>query len=119
MKNRIITITDEGAVILPTSTVQMTPYEIADLLAVSTPLVKAKIKSIQKSKFVAQQYGFAEDKFNVPKFYDLEMIIGIAFIVDSYRADIFRKWVISRLSKQNLQAVFISLNNQSRDNYIC
>ena len=109
MEDRVITISDNGAVNIPAAPIQMTAHEIAELFYVLVPTVKAKIKSVLKSKFVAKQYGFMVDDFNLPEFYDLEMVIAVAFAVDSYRADIFRRFVMRKVLAQPSQPISIAL----------
>ena len=113
MEDRVITISDNGVVNIPAAPIQMTAPESASLLDVLVPTVKAKIKSVLKSKFVAKQYGFMVDDFNLPEFYDLEMVIAVAFAVDSYRADIFRRYIMRRATTQPAQPIYIALK---RDN---
>ena len=113
MEDRVIAISENGAVNIPAAPIQMTVHEIAELLDVLMPTVKAKIKSVLKSKFVAKHYGLLADSFNAPEFYDLEMVIAVAFAVDSYRADIFRRYIMRKATIQPKQPIYLSLK---RDN---
>ena len=113
MGDRVITISENGAVNIPAAPIQMTVHEIAELLDVLVPTVKAKIKSVLKSKFVAKHYGLQSDRFNAPEFYDLEMIIAVAFAVDSYRANIFRRFIMRKATTQPAQPIFLAIK---RDN---
>ncbi len=87
--SQIITITDNGTVIVPGET-KMSISEIAD-----------------------DSKGGSVEGLNVyPDYYGLEMVIAIAFRVRSANADIFRKWLVHRITRHGLsQTIFLSLQN--------
>jgi len=100
----IIKIDDNGAVVVPSGKVMMTDYEIVNLLGVMVPTVKGKIKTLLKSRqFRDCGRGgvVCSNGSIIPDYFGLEMVIAVAFQVDSYRADIFRKWVMHRLLQRN------------------
>ena len=43
------------------------------------------------------------------EYYGLEIIIAIAFQVDSYEAEIFRRWVMKRLTQADAPSIYISM----------
>ena len=84
MDRGVITISETGAVIIPTAPVWMTQFEIADLFGVLSCHIRKAIHAIYKNKelnecdtmkYVKQPDGISYDAYN------LEMIIAIAFIV--------------------------------------
>ena len=118
MDNRkLITISDNGIVNVPSS-VCMSIYDIAHLFGVMYPTVKGQIKTLLKSgRF--EIFGGGEVLRNgkiFPDYFGLDMVLAIAFSVNSCKADVFRQYILSRASKSTSQNLFISLNNQSRDN---
>ncbi len=86
MNRGIITISETGAVIIPTAPVWMTKFEIANLFGVFSCDIRKAIHSIYKNreldevetqKYVRQPDGISYDIYNI------EMIIAIAFRVCS------------------------------------
>lgn len=92
MKNRRITISDNGTIIVP-SEVRMNISEIADLFDIYDQSVKRHIRAIEKS-------GVADGDFSMccivegtkiyPDYYGLEMVVAVAFRVQSAKTYIFR-----------------------------
>ena len=101
MSRGIITISDTGAVIMPTAPVWMTQFEIADLFGVFSCDVRKAIRAIYKDKelneadtmrYVRQPDGISYDV------YSLEMIIAIAFRICSKECILFRRFVINNMN---------------------
>ena len=78
----------------------MTVWELADMFNVSGKAVNNAIKTIRKadvlndyevSKYIRLENG------NTTDVYSLEMIIPIAFRLNTYYTDIFRKWIVSKV----------------------
>ena len=116
----IITIDDSGVVAVPSGSIMMTAYEIADLLGVMVPTVKGRIKTLLKSRQFRDCGGGGVVCMNgsvTPDYHGLEMVIAVAFQVDSYRADIFRRWIMRRLLQRDAQPIYIGLNGMRRDVY--
>ena len=102
MNRGIITISETGAVTMPTAPVWMTLFEIADLFGVFSCHVRKAIRSIYKNKevseldtmkYVRQAYGISYDV------YSLEMIIAIAFRICSKESVTFRQFVVGKVSE--------------------
>ncbi|MFI3315922.1 MAG: hypothetical protein R3Y04_09730 [Rikenellaceae bacterium] len=112
MERNIITISDSGEVVLPAK-VQMLEFEIAQLFEVMIPTVRGCVKRLLNSRSVFEcSGGIVRGNRIVPEYFGLEVVIAVAFQVDSYKADIFQKWVIRKLA-QPTQSIYISLpNNQ-------
>lgn len=101
MERGIITISETGAVTMPTAPVWMTQFEIADLFGVFSCDVRKAIHSIYKNKelnevetqkYVRQSDGISYDAYNI------EMVIAIAFRVCSKESALFRRFVINEIS---------------------
>ena len=78
----------------------MTVWELADMFNVSGKAVNNVIKAIRKAdvlndyevcKYISLENG------NTIDVYSLEMIIPIAFRLNTYYTDIFRKWIVSKV----------------------
>ena len=101
MSRGIITISDTGAVIMPTAPVWMTQFEIADLFGVFSCDVRKAIRAIYKDKelneadtmrYVRQPDGISYDV------YSLEMVIAVAFRICSRGSVLFRRFIINEIS---------------------
>ncbi|MFI3315894.1 MAG: hypothetical protein R3Y04_09580 [Rikenellaceae bacterium] len=115
MKREIITINSRGAVSIPNK-VQMTAFEIAQLLGIYVPTVKTHIKAILKSEACRGDMSFGGTVVSgviQPDYFGLDMVIAIAFRVQSYKADLFRRYVMSRILKPATQPMFITLNSEN------
>lgn len=101
MNRGIITISETGAVTIPTAPVWMTQFEIADLFGVFPCHVRKAIRSIYKNeemselgtmKYVRQADGISYDVYNI------EVVIAVAFRICSKESMLFRQFVINKLS---------------------
>lgn len=114
MDRGIITISETGAVIMPTAPVWMTQFEIADLFSVFSCDVRKAIHAIYKNKeldktstmqYIRQPNGISYDVYN------LEMVIAVAFRVCSRGSVLFRRFVMSKMSltqKETPITLFVS-----------
>ena len=114
MNRGIITITETGAVTMPTVPVWMTQFEIADLFGVFSYHVRKAIRSIYKNKEVSEldtmKYVRQADGISYNA-YSLEMIIAIAFRICSKESILFRQFVINKTSsrkKETPVTLFVS-----------
>lgn len=101
MKNTKIKISDNGAVHIP-RTVRMSIEEIAELFEIFYQAVKKNIRSIEELGICTgdqSMSGTVEGAKIVSDYNGLDMIIAIAFRVQSAKANIFRKWIIDRSTK--------------------
>ena len=78
----------------------MTVWEIAEVFNVSGTAVVSAIKAIRKAD-ILNDYEVCKyiclDNGNTTDVYSLEMIIPIAFRLNTYYTDIFRKWIVSKV----------------------
>ncbi|BDI75943.1 hypothetical protein PC1C4_26650 [Paraprevotella clara] len=100
MDRRIITISETGEVSIPTTTIWMTKFEIADLFGVFSCDIRKAIRAIYKNKelsetdtmkYIKQTDGISYDVYN------LEMIIAIAFRICSRESIRFRQFVMNEI----------------------
>lgn len=100
MDRGIITISETGAVAMPTAPVWMTKFEIADLFGVFSCDIRKAIHIIYKNKelneadtmrYIRQSDGISYDV------YSLEMVIAVAFRICSKGSVRFRQFVISEI----------------------
>lgn len=114
MKQDKIEISDNGNITIP-SEVCMTIVEIAELFGIFLQTVKREVRAIEKSGIASGDdssscivYG----KNIYPSYYGLDMIIALAFRVQSPNADIFRGWVINKVIRSNVVTTLVlSLQN--------
>jgi len=114
MSRGIITISETGAVTIPTVPVWMTQFEIADLFEVFSCDIRKAIRAIYKNKelsetdtmkYIKQTDGISYDV------YSLEMIIAIAFRICSRESIQFRQFVMNEIcatKKRNPITLFFS-----------
>lgn len=110
----IITISETGAVTIPTAPVWMTKFEIADLFGVFSCDIRKAIHIIYKNKelnecntmkYIKQTDGISYDVYN------LEMIVAIAFRICSKESILFRRFVMDRVcarKKETQAMLFVS-----------
>lgn len=110
----IITISETGAVTMPTAPVWMMQFEIADLFGVFSCDVRKAIRAIYKNKelneadtmrYVRQPDGISYDA------YSLEMVIAVAFRICSRASVLFRRFVMSKMNltkKETPVTLFVS-----------
>lgn len=80
--------------------VKMNIGEIADLFGIYYRTAKQHIRSIEKSGISDGNHSgsyICESSKIYPDYYELEMIIALAFRVQSYHAAILRKWFMEKI----------------------
>ena len=101
MDRGIISISETGAVTMPTTPVWMTKFEITNLFGVFSCDIRKAIHSIYKNreldkvetmKYIKQPDGISYDVYN------LEMIIAVAFRICSKESIMFRRFIINEIS---------------------
>ena len=116
MERGIITITENGAVTMPTAPIWMTQQEMSDAFNVFGCDIRKTIHTIYKNmellesetKRHVRQYG--RIRYDV---YSLEMVIAVAFKLRSHEAMAFRKFIMGRLctaSREKSVHLFFSLS---------
>lgn len=114
MKRNIIKIESKAVIVTTAPTgnyidnelgngIWMTVWEIAEVFNVSGTAVVSAIKAIRKTD-ILNDYEVCKyiclDNGNTADVYSLEMIIPIAFRLNTYYTDIFRKWIVSKVLRR-------------------
>ena len=100
MNRGIITITENGAVMMPTAPVWMTQQEMCDAFNVFGCYVRKAIAAIYKNMELSEEetvrHVRQDDRIRYDV-YSLEMVVAVAFRLRSREAMAFRKFIIERL----------------------
>ena len=125
MERGIITISENGAVTMPTAPVWMTQQEISDAFNVFGCDIRRAIRAIYKNmellesdtmRCVRQDNGISYDV------YSLEMVIAIAFCLRTKECMAFRKFVMGKLyaaSRKEPLYLFFSPAVYFRNSHSC
>ena len=115
MERAIITINESGCVNIPDSNVWMSFSELVGLFGVSAPTLKNAIRAIHKSGVVAEHTQHCEV---IPytywaTLYNMDMIVAIAFRINSYGAEKIRNEVLKRIygRKEKVCYLFSLINS--------
>ena len=123
MERAIITISENGNVNIPSSNVWMSEMELVELFGVIAPTLQAAIKAIYKSGTLCsvstQRCDLATPK-SWATFYNLEVVIVLAFRLKTYEASRIRQKVLESLCKrkENEINLLISLGHDAPMNRI-
>ena len=114
MERAIITISENGNVNIPSGNVWMSEMELVELFGVIAPTLRAAIRAIYKSGMLCpvstQRCDLATPK-SWATFYNLEVVIALAFRLNTYEASRIRQMVLEGLHqrKENGINLLISL----------
>ena len=99
MERAIITISESGYVNIPDGNIWMSFSELAVLLNVAAPTLKAAIRAIYKSGVIAEhtQYCDVIPHTHWATLYNMDMIVALAFRINSYGAEKIRAEVLKRI----------------------
>ena len=117
MERTIITISEGGTVNIPSNDVWMSEMELVELFGVITPTLRFAIKAIYKSGTLnpvsTQRCDLATPK-SWATFYNLEVVIALAFRLKTYEASKIRQKVLEGICqrKENF-CCFFSIDSQS------
>lgn len=118
MQRAIITITESGIVNIPSDNVWMSEMELVELFGVIAPTLRAAIKAIYKSGTLCpattQRCDLATPK-SWATFYNLEVVIALAFRLNTYEASRIRQKVLECLCQRKESGInfLILLGNNS------
>ena len=103
MERTIITISESGKVKNPSGNVWMSEMELVELFGVIAPTLRAAIKAIYKSGMLTpattQRCDLAMPK-HWATFYNLEVVIALAFRLNTYEASRIRQKVLESLCQR-------------------
>ena len=116
MKRAIITISDDGKVNIPSGNIWMSEMELVELFGVISPTLRAAIRAIYKSGTlcpVSTQRCDLATPARWATFYNLEVVIALAFRLNTYEANKIRQKVLEELClrKENGISILLSLGN--------
>ena len=122
MERAIITISENGRVNIPDSNVWMSEMELVELFGVLAPTLRATIKAIYKSEMLcpaATQRCDTITPASWATFYNLEMVVALAFRLNTYEANRIRQKVLEGLCMRNKSEInlFIALKSERNDKY--
>jgi hypothetical protein len=104
MKRGEIAISESGVNIIPANgTVWLSEYEIACLFDVFMAKVTSNIKAIFKSGVLCERevcYCCRYTNGGCVDLYNLDMIIALAYRIDSHNSRVFRGWLTRRAVEQ-------------------
>ncbi|WP_302606103.1 hypothetical protein [uncultured Alistipes sp.] len=114
MKRNIIEITEHGTVIIPDRDIRMSEAELVSLFGVIAPTVRTAIRAVYKSGILKehelQRYIHLSDKCSMDV-YCFEMVVALAFRINSYGAERVRNAVIEKLYlRKEKTSIFFSLD---------
>ena len=123
MERAIITISESGTVNIPSNSVWMSEMELVELFGVIAPTLRTAIKAIYKSGALCsvstQRCDLATPK-SWATFYNLEVVIVLAFRLNTYEANKIRQKVLEALCHQKKNGInlLISLGHDAPMNRI-
>ena len=122
MERAIITISENGRVNIPDSNVWMSEMELVELFGVIAPTLRAVIIAIYKNGTLCpvstQRCDLAMPKCWAT-YYNLEVVIALAFRLNTYEASRIRQKVLEGLCMRNKSEInlFIALKSERNDKY--
>ena len=123
MERAIITISENGKVNIPSGNVWMSEMELVELFGVISPTLRAAIKAIYKSGTLCpvstQRCDLATPK-GWATYYNLEVVITLAFRLNTYEASRIRQKVLENLCQRKEHGInlLISLGREATMNKI-
>ena len=103
MERAIITISENGRVNIPSGNVWMSGMELVELFGVVAPTLRAAIKAIYKSGTLCpvstQRCDLATPK-GWATYYNLEVVIALAFRLNTYEASRIRQKVLESICQR-------------------
>ena len=103
MKRAIVTISESGRVNISSGNIWMSEMELMELFGVIAPTLRAAIKAIYRSGTLSPATTLRCD-LAMPKgwatFYNLEVVIALAFRLSTYEASRIRQKVLEGFSQR-------------------
>ena len=113
MERSTITINKSGNVNIPSGNVWMSEMELVELFGVIAPTLRAAIKAIYKSGVLCpvttQRCDLATPK-SWATYYNLEVVIALAFRLNTYEASRIRQKVLEGLYQRKESEISILLS---------
>ena len=116
MERAIITISENGKVNIPSNSVWMSEMELVELFGVIAPTLRVAIKAIYKSGTLCP-VSTPRCDLATPKswatFYNLEVVIALAFRLNTYEASRIRQKVLESICQRKESGISILLSLES------
>ena len=113
MERVIITISENGRVNISDSNVWMSEMELVELFGVLAPTLRAAIKAIYKSEMLcpaATQRCDTITPASWATFYNLEVVIALAFRLNTYEASKIREKVLESICQRKESGISLLLS---------
>ena len=108
MERAIITIGENGSVNIPSGNIWMSEMELVELFGVISPTLRAAIRTIYKSGMfcpaTTQRCDLSRPKCWAT-FYNLEVVIALAFRLNTYEASRIREKVLDSICQRKKSRV--------------
>ena len=121
MERAIITISENGRVNIPSDNVWMSEMELVELFGVIAPTLRTAIRAIYKSgtlcSATTQRCDIATPA-SWATFYNLEVVIALAFRLNTYEASRIRQKVLEGLCQRKESGISILLSLGSIGHHI-
>ncbi len=116
MGRAIITISENGTVTIPSTEIWMSEMELVELFGVIAPTLRAAIKAIYRNSGLCPTSTQRYDSVTPTSwatFYNLEVVIALAFRVNTYEARRIRQKALEGLNRQEEKGIswIVSLSN--------
>lgn len=121
MERAIITISENGRVNIPSDNVWMSEMELVELFGVIDPTLQSAIRAIYKSGTlcpVSTQRCDLATPASWATFYNLEVVIALAFRLNTYEASRIRQKVLEGLYQRKESGISILLSLGSIEHHI-
>ena len=123
MERAIITINESGRVNIPSGNVWMSEMELVELFGVIAPTLRAAIRAIYNSGMLnsaTTQRCDVATPTSWATFYNLEVVIALAFRFNTYEASRIRQKVLESLCQRKESGInlLISLGSEATMNRI-
>lgn len=119
MKRTVITISENGSVNIPNGNVWMSEPELVELFGVIAPTLRGAIRAIYKSGTLnptnTQRCDLATPK-SWATYYNLEVVVALAFRLNTYEASRIRQKVLDGLCQRKENGISILLSSESTKN---
>ena len=112
MERAIITICERDRVNIPSDNIWMSEMELVELFGVIAPTLRSVIKAIYKSGMlcpVSTQRCDLATPASWATFYNLEMVIALAFRLNTYEVSRIREKVLESLCQRKENGLYLLL----------
>ena len=113
MERAIITISENGRVNIPSDNVWMSEIELVELFGVIAPTLRAAIRAIYKNgvfcSATTQRCDLATPA-SWATYYNLEVVITLAFRLKTYEANLIRQKVLEGICQRKESEISILLS---------